>query len=190
MARTSTRNFVRGFFGLQVDPSESAQGPEVSQAAQLSYTADDLREVGYFYGGVGSSEAAVVGEHGILQIECRTPRGLLIDGIHFFGAGGAEGVVHIWEVAVSPTITGPAGVVVPLRGGALGGPLTPEARVITGTIATAAIAVGNLRMFSGDPWGGPFHIRNGRFFQIVFGNNNTAVDMGIRWRELQLYPSL
>jgi len=184
VARRSTRNFVRALSSLEVDDFE--RGPEVSEDVQLTYIADDVRQTTYVYAGSGATEAAVVGEHGIMTLEVATTRGILVDQVSMRGGGGAESVIHMWEVAVEPTITGSATVVVPLQGGGLGDPPAfRETRVNTGTILTAAIAVGNFRVLSTEGMGfRPFHIRNGRFFVLVFGQANTAVDMGVRWREL------
>lgn len=185
MARRSTRNFVRALTSLGVDDFE--RGPEVSEDVQLQYIVDDVREVTNVYAGSGANEAAVVGEHGIMTLQVSTPRGILVDQVSMRGAGGAESVIHLWEVAIEPTITGSATVVVPLQGGGLGDPpIFRETRVNTGTILTAAIAVGNFRVLSTEGMNfRPFHIRNDRFFILVFGAANTAVDMGVRWRELR-----
>jgi len=187
--RRSFRNFLQLFGAFRVDDSEKQ--PDVSQDVQLVYIADDIRQAGYFYGGTGQSEAAVVGEHGILSLACRTTRGLLVDGISMAPplVFSNPEMILCWSSAVQPTITGPDLLVTPLRGGIAGDDrlLGPQGQATSGTILTGDIAVDTLRVESGNvPWH-PFHIPNNFFFNMVWNTANEAVDMGIRWRELRVY---
>jgi len=180
VARRSTRNLLRMFQAADVD--DQSIGPDVSEDIQLVYVVDDVSESTVTWAGTGGNEGAVVGEHGILRIECRNLRGLMIDGFdaHQVPAFGNEATIHVWISAAAPTITGPAGPLIALQSGP-----PAEASPIIGTITTANIASGAYRKLSlqSGVWE-PFFVANTRFFNIAYGTANVAVDLGIRWREL------
>jgi len=188
MARTSTRNFQVGFRAIAVD--DAASGPEVSQDVQLVYIADDLRQATYIDGGTGGTEAARVGEHGFITLQCRTPRGLEVMQVTMTNQVPAFGnFLHVWTSAVIPTVVGPANMLSALRTvGREGFPQSPQSQAQQATILTAQLATGAFRYVDVQGFTGPFFINNGQFFNVAFSVANTAVDLGIRWRELRLYP--
>jgi len=184
--RLSTRNFTR--FYRQVDVDDAAKGPPVREGVRIVYIAEDARETGYTYGGVGSREAAVVGQHGIIVLEAFTPRGILIDGISMGTTipFGNDEMIQCWTSQALPTLVGPAFMNSPLRGGD-DEVLQTTAR--TATILTANIAVNafNIQNTVAGQWA-PFHVPFGFFFNMAWSFVNETVDMGVRWRELRLYP--
>jgi len=188
MARTSTRNFQTAFRSVAVD--DAAGGPEVSQDVQLVYIADDLRQATYIDGGTGGTEAAVAGQHGFITLECRTPRGLEVMQITMTNQVPAFGnFLHVWTSGVIPTIVGAANMVSALRTTGLQGlPAAPQSQAQQATIITANLATGAFRYVDVQGFTGPFFINQGQFFNVAFSVANTAVDLGIRWRELRLYP--
>lgn len=188
MARTSTRNFLTAFRAMGVDATP--RGPEVSEDVQLVYIADDLRQQNYIYAGAGSSEAAVVAEHGFIRVQCRNAGGLEIQQITMNILVPADGtILRVWTSAVSPTITGSAVLISALRTTGLQGlPAAPVGEVVAGTIATAAIPASAFRYLDDNGFTPPFFINQGQNFNVAFGSANTFVDMGIRWRELRLFP--
>jgi len=184
--RASFRNFLKAFRILSVD--DSARGPEVSDGVQLTYLADDLRETGYGYVGAGAQEAAVVGQHGILSLECRTPRGLIVDVVscNNLVGFGTDQPIFFWSLNIPPTIVGPSSFASPMRGG-FEAP-AQETLITTGTILTANLAVGRMRYLAmgGAQWK-PFHVPLGNHFNMAFSVANIAVDMGLMWRTLRLF---
>jgi len=187
MPRLQLRDFSRFF--RQVDAVEgAAKGPPLSDEVSVVYLADDARTSGDTYGGVGSTEAAVVGEHGILVLEPQTRRGILVDGLSMGTTipFGNDEMILCWTSLVLPTITGEAFMNTPLRGG--------DDEVIqtlarTATILTANIAVNamNIQNTVAGQWQ-PFHLRLGMFFNMAWSAANEAVQMGVRWRERRVFP--
>lgn len=188
MARKNLRNFITLFRAVEVDDAEA--GPEVSENIQLVYVADDLRQTSYIYGGSGGSEAAVVGEHGIVTLECRVRRGLEVQQITMTVAAPADGtVLRVWTSGVVPTITGATNMITALRTTGLQGlPAAPLSIAQRGTILTANIPATAFNMVDVHGFTPPFFINQGQFFNVAFQTANTAVDLGIRWRELRLFP--
>jgi len=188
MARTSIRNFLTAFRAVGVD--DAGSGPEVSEDIQMVYLADDLRESTYIDAGAGGGEGAVVGEHGFMTLECRVPSGLLVTQVTMTDLLPTDPFeVLAWTSAVLPTVTGIAVMLTALRTTGLQGlPAAPLSVASRATIATANIAVGTFRFLNTAGFEQPFFMNNGQFLNIVFLAANVAVDMGIRWRELRLFP--
>ncbi len=187
MGRITTRGFQRLWRALAVDDQE--RGPEVSEDIQLQYIVDDARDRTYIYLGSGGTEANVVGEHAIISLECRAPRGLFVDAISMVQPGVlADNVIFCWASSVLPTITTPSIISAALIGGGLDGTILPVSVTRTGTILTANIAVGAYRHAEVQPWP-RFLLRPTFFFNAAFEDANSAAEMGIRWRELTLFPS-
>lgn len=189
MGRTSRRNFLTLFRAINVDDAE--RGVDVSEEVQLVYIADDLRQTTNIDAGAGGTEAAVVGEHGFLALECRTARGLEIIQVTMSLLTPADGTdLRIWTSAVVPVVTGASNMLTALRTTGLQGlPAAPLSISLRATIATAAIPTTAFRMVDAQGFNAPFFINFGQFFNVAFGTANTAVNLGIRWRELRLYPS-
>lgn len=168
------------FGAAEVD--DRSIGPDVSSDIQLVYVVDDLRESTVSWAGTGGAEGAVVGEHGILSLECRNTRGLMIDGfsVSQLPAFGNEAQIHAWISATRPTITGAAA---PLFGLSSGPP--PEAAPQIGTITTANLGAGAYRTLNvvAGIWE-PFFVDVTFHFNIAFGTVNVASQLGMRWREL------
>jgi len=191
--RVSARNFLRVFAELEIDDAE--KGVEVSDNVQLVYIADDLRQRNNVHVGVGTLEAAVVGEHAILSLQVRNKNGVTIDQISFTVTpfAGVDDTVRIWASQTLPTIVGPAVLVAPLRSGFLG----PESFVTAGTILAAAIPTSAFRQKTSSAFTPGFYVSGPRatvtgivdqFVNVVFNLANTPVGMGIRWTELRLFP--
>jgi len=188
VGRTSFRNFLTLFRAIGVD--DATRGPEVSDNIELVYIADDIRQRNYIYAGSGTTEAAVVGEHGIISLECRVPGGLEIGQITMNILIPAFGTtLRVWTSGVEPVITGPATLLTALRTTGLQGlPAAPLSAARAGTILTAAIPATAFRYVDVAQFAPPFFINQGQFFNVAFNTANLAVDMGIRWRELRLFP--
>jgi len=186
--RVSLRNFLALFRAVQVDAAEI--GPKVSDDIQLVYVADDLRQSSYIYAGGGTTEAAVVGEHAIVSLECRNRRGLEVQQVEMFDTVPGFGEeLRLWTSAVVPTITGAANILSVLRTTGLQGlPAAPLSISQSGTILTAAIPAATFRMLDVHGFQWPFFINQGQFFNVASATANTAVSLGIRWRELRLFP--
>jgi len=188
MARTSIRNFLTAFRAVGVD--DAGSGPEVSQDIQMVYLADDLRESTYIDAGAGGGEGAVVGEHGFMTLQCRVPSGVLITQVTMVDLLPTDGFELLaWTSGVLPTVTGIAVMLTALRTTGLQGlPAAPLSISSRATIATANIPVGTFRFLNTDGFNQPFFINEGQFFNVCFLAANVAVDLGIRWRELRLFP--
>ena len=188
MARSSQRNFLTLFRAVEIDDAE--RGPEVSEDIQLVYLADDLRQSSYIYAGAGGTEGAIVAENAIVSLECRTRRGLEIQQVAMAIAIPAFGeVIRVWTSGVQPAITGPATMISVLRTtGLLGLPAAPDSVATRGTLATAAIPADSFRMLDAHGFDQPFFINQGQHFNVASNLPNTAMDLGIRWRELRLFP--
>lgn len=186
MGRTSLRNFLRLWASLDVDPEE--RGTQVSEEITLNYIVDDARDRSYIYLGSGASEGNVIGEHAIISLECRAPRGLFVDAIGMVQPGVlADNVIFCWASSVQPTITGPSIVSTALIGGGLDGTILPTGITTVGTILTANIAAGAYRHAEVQPFP-KFLLRPTFHFNAAFEDANSAAEMGIRWRELTLFP--
>jgi len=180
MPRTSSRNLLAAFTALQID--DRARGAQVSDDIQMVYVIDDATSLSESHVGTGGTEAAVVGEHGVMSLQCNNPGGLVVDTasaiqVPFFGN---EASTRVWTSAVVPTITGPASPTFEL----LQGP-SSQAIVQQGTIATANIPAGASRYLNqnGNAIEG-FLLRDGFFFNMAFSVVNVATALGLRWREL------
>jgi len=188
VARSSQRNLTTLFRAANVDDAE--QGPELSENIQLVYIADDLREATYIDGGAGGAEGAVVGEHGFLTLQCRVPRGLLVTQVTMVDLLPTDGLELLaWTSGVLPTVTGIATMLTALRTTGLQGlPAAPLSVSSRATIATANIPATTFRFLNTAGFAQPFFINEGQFFNVAFLASNVAVDLGIRWRELRLFP--
>jgi len=189
MARSSQRNFLTLFRAVDIDDAE--RGPEVSEDIQLVYVADDLRQSSYIYAGSGGTEPAAIGEHGIVSLECLTRRGLEVLQLTMNILIPAFGTtLRVWTSGVQPVgITGATPILTALRTTGLQGlPAAPESIATRGTLATAAIPVDAFRMLDNSGFSGPFFINQGQHFNVLLETANTAVDLGIMWRELRLFP--
>jgi len=195
MARKSLRNFLRVFAEIEVDDAE--RGVEISENVQLVYIADDLRQRNDVSAGVGTTEAAVVGENAVLSLRVRTKNGVEIEQVSFGvdpNAFGLDDIVRIWATQVIPTITGAAVLVTPLSSGFR----IPECFVTAGTMPTAAIPATAFRLQSVENFAKGFFVSGPRpdpgnpqveqFVNFAFNSANVATSMGVRWRELRLYP--
>jgi len=191
MARPSSRNYQRLFGLVGVDPTE--KGPEVSEDVQLVYIADDIRQRSGVEVGARASEAAVVGEFGFLSLRINAPGGVEITQITAFGSVAPANLIQIFTHTSQtlPTITGAGGVLTPLRTGIL----PPVSTLQTGTVAAvigAAFVHQNDAEFAPFYVAGPFQASDGttttQFFNITFGTANLATVIGLRWRELRLFP--
>jgi len=188
VARTSRRNFLTLFRAVRVDAD--AKGPEVSDDVQLVYIADDLRQTNYIYGGGGTTEAAVVGEHGYISLTCQNAGGLELQQITMNILVPGDGVtLRVWTSSALPVVTGVANILSTLRTTGLQGlPGAPLGLIRAATIATAAIPVAAFRYVDTAGFTPPFYINNGQILNVAFGTANVFVDLGIRWRELRLFP--
>jgi len=188
MARINLRNFLTLFRAIEVDGAE--EGPEVSQDIQLVYVADDLRQANYIYAGAGISEAAVIGENAIISLQCRNRRGLEVMQVSMIVAiPGFGEQIRLWTSEPAPTITGAANLLSVLRTTGLQGlPAGPLSVAQSGTIVSASIPVTTFVMLDTHGFQTPFFINEGQHFNCAFGAANTVVIVGIRWRELRLFP--
>jgi len=90
---------------------------------------------------------------------------------------------------VIPTLTGVASIITALRTTGLQGlPASPLGLIQAATIATANIPATAFRYVDTSGFTPPFFINNGQRLNVAFGTANVFVDMGIRWRELRLFP--
>jgi len=187
--RTSRRNFLTLFRAIGVD--DAARGVEVSDQVQLVYIADDLRQSTYIDAGAGGTEAAVVGEHGFVGLQCRVPRGLEVIQITMSIAIPAFGAdLRVWTSGLEPTLTGAATMLSALRTTGLQGlPAAPLSVARRATILTANIPADSFRYVDTHQFQPGFFLNDGQFFNVAFPTANLAVNLGIRWRELRLYPS-
>ncbi len=189
MARTSRRNFLTAFRAIDVDDAQ--RGVDVSEQVELVYIADDLRQTTYIDAGSGGTEAAVVGEHAFITLECRVARGVEIRQVTMSPTIVSVGNdIRTWTSGVIPVITGAATMVSALRTTGLQGlPAAPESQTTRGTILTAAIPADAMRTVDSQGFTAPFFINAGQFFNVAMGTANLSSFLGIRWRELRLYPS-
>lgn len=187
MARTSRRNFLSVFRSIQVDAD--ARGPDVSNDVGLVYIVDDVRQRTAIDAGSGTTEAAVIGEHAIISLQCRVPGGMEVHQITMNIQIPAFGTtLRLWTSGAEPVITGPNTLVTVLRTtGLVGQPEAPLSVARAGTILTAAIPADTFRYLDASGFTPPFWLNSGQFFNVAFATANLAVDMGIRWRELQLF---
>jgi hypothetical protein len=72
--------------------------------------------------------------------------------------------------------------------GLQGLPASPLSIASRATIATAQIPATTFRFLNTAGFERPFFINQGQFFNVCFLASNVAVDLGIRWRELRLFP--
>jgi len=188
MPRVSLRKFLTLFRAVAVDDAQ--RGSELSENIQLTCLADDLRQAIYIYAGGGTPEAAVVGEHGFVTLECRNRRGLEVQQIEMFDSVPGFGEeLRMWTSGVVPVITGAANILSVLRTTGLQGlPAAPLSIAQAGTILTAALPVTTFRMLDVHGFQWPFFINQGQFFNVASATANAAVSIGIRWRELRLFP--
>ncbi len=188
MGRTSRRNFLTLFRAIDVD--DATRGPEVSEDIQLVYIADDLRQTASIDAGAGGNEAAVVGEHAIVTLECRNPGGVEITQVTMSISIPANGtVLRAWTSGVQPVITGIATMVAVLRTTGLQGlPAAPVGASARGTILTAAIPGDTFQWVDVHQFDQPFFINQGQHFNVACAAANLAMSLGIRWRELRLFP--
>lgn len=156
----------------------------------MVYLVDDLREATHIDAGAGGSEGAIVGEHGFITLEARVPGGVLITQVSMNDLLPTDGLVLLaWTSAVLPTVTGIAAMVTALRTTGLQGlPAAPLSISSRATIATANIPATTFRWVNQAGFAQPFFLNEGQFFNVAFLAANVAVDMGIRWRELRLFP--
>jgi len=189
VGRTSRRNFLTLFRAVDVDDAQ--RGVDVSEEVQLVYIADDLRQTTNIDAGAGGTEAAVVAEHGFLALECRTARGLEVIQVTMSILIPSFGTdIRVWTSATLPTVTGVANMLTTLRTTGLQGlPAAPLSISQRATIPTGNIPSAAFRMVDAHGFTPPFFINAGQFFNVAFGTANVAVNLGIRWRELRLYPS-
>ena len=187
MGRISVRNFLTLFRAVEVD--DAAQGPEVSEDVQLVYVAADLRQTTDIYAGSGGAELGVAGEHAIVTLQCRVRRGMEIQVVNFL-TGGAAPQVRLWTSDTQPVITTPAPMITVLRTSGLEGlPAAPLSIASRGTILTAAIPTDTYRIAAGTIMAEPaFFINEGQHFNAALSLANTSSDLGIRWKELRLFP--
>ncbi len=188
MGRVSFRNFLTLFRAVDVD--DAAEGPNVSEDIQLVYIADDLRQANYIYGGTGGTEAAVAAEHGFITLECRNRGGLEVLQVTMTNQVPAFGnFLNLWTSGLIPTVTGAANMLTALRTTGLQGlPAAPLSQAQRATIATGSIPTTAFRYVDVQKFSQPFFINEGQFFNVAFSVANTAVDLGIMWRELRLFP--
>lgn len=188
MARTSIRNFLTALRAVGIDDAQ--QGPEVSEDVQLVYLVDDLRERTYIDAGAGGAEGAVVGEHGFMTLQCRVPSGALVTQVTMTDLLPTDGLELLaWTSAALPTVTGIAAMLTALRTTGLQGlPAAPLSISSRATIATANIPATTFRFVNQAGFASPFFLNEGQFFNVAFLAANVAVDLGIRWRELRLFP--
>ncbi len=189
MGRTSFRNFLTAFRAISVD--DATRGPEVSEDVQLVYVVDELARGSSIDGGAGGNEAAVVGEHAIITLECRNAGGVEITQVTASINIPANGtVLRAWTSGVQPVgITGPASMIAVLRTTGLQGlPAAPTAATTRGTIPTASLPVDTFQWVDLHQFAPPFFINQGQHFNVAFGPANLACVLGIRWRELRLFP--
>jgi len=188
VARSSQRAFQTLFRAVDIDDAE--KNPEVSEDVQLVYVADDLRQANYIQGGTGAAQSAVVAENAIISLECRVRRGLEVRQIAMNILIPAFGTtLHVWTSGVQPAITEPPSTnLTALRTTGLQGlPAAPLSIVTSGTIPTGGIALGAFRYLDASGFTAPFFINEGQHFNVAFDAVNTAVNWGIRWRELRLF---
>jgi len=188
VGRTSFRNFLTLFRAIDVD--DATRGPEVSEDIQLVYIADDLRQTASIDAGAGGNEAAVVGEHAIITLECRNPGGIEITQVTMSIPIPGDGtLLRAWTSAVQPVITGAATMISVLRTTGLQGlPAAPVGATSRGTILTAAIPVDTFQWVDIHQFAQPFFINQGQHFNVACAAANLAMSLGVRWRELRLFP--
>lgn len=189
MGRTSVRNFQTLFRAVGVD--DAAGGPDVSDDIQLVYIVEDIQKLTNIDAGGGTTEAAVVGEHAFLGFQCRAGHGSEVVQINMSIAIPAFGEeLRVWTSGTQPALTGAATILTALRTTGLQGlPAAPENPLTSATIATAAIPATAFRYANVDGFALPFFVNQGQFFNVAFGAANVAVNSGMRWRELRLFPS-
>lgn len=190
MPRTSRRNLLTLFRAIGVD--DAARGPEVSDNIQLVYVADSLRQTSAIDAGSGGVEPAVVGEHGIITLEVANVDHVEVYQITMDIAVPVEGrYMQIWTSGIQPVgITTPITMVTPLRTTGLQDlPAQPLCFATRGTLASASIPQDAFRMTSTSAFTEPFLINARQHFNVAHSTANIAVTLGIRWRELRLYPS-
>ncbi|MEE8549621.1 MAG: hypothetical protein V3S74_09110 [Alphaproteobacteria bacterium] len=158
----------------------------------MVYVVDDLRQRTYIQAGAGGTEPATAGQHGFVTVECRNAGGLEVEQITMSNTVPAFGnFVHLWTSAVLPTVVGAAVMLTTLRTTGLAGGLgAPESIATRASIITANIPATSFRYVDVQTFGSQsFFINQGQFFNVAFSVVNTAVDLGIRWRELRLFAS-
>lgn len=203
MPRRSRRNILPALTGADVDAS--GKGADVSDEIQLVYVLDDIRVPLYAYGGIGEfTPGAAVRSH-CLQIECRNPRGLVIDemvGVHAGGQpGDPDSLIIKCNTQTFPEpnfLPAPLGQLEPLAFNE-GIPALAEAR--SGTVPqgqfnggrpgfTVSILGVGLPIGTSGGFGGPvgalqgLFIEFGKFLVMISGRPNNASQWSLRWHEL------
>ncbi len=189
MARTSTRNFLTVFRSIGVDDAEG--GPDVSQDVQMVYVAGDLRQANYIYGGAGDQVAAVVAEHAMISLECRVAGGIEVMQVtlHLPTSGDGNTVHMFTGTGLPANMNNQNPLVTTLRTTGLQGlPAAPLSLATSGTLPTASIPAEAFNYLNREGFTSPFFINQGQNINAVFAGFNAVVDVGIRWRELRLYP--
>jgi len=193
MPRRSRRNILDALAAVEIDVA--GKGANVSDDIQLVYVLDDIREPLYAYGAIGEFTASAGGRIHILQIECRNPRGLIIDELVGVNTGSSRLVVKCnTQSAAEPNILpAPLGQLEPL-GISEGRPTAAEAR--SGTVPSGQFNGGrpgftvSFAMNAHDPiytaLPGALHglfIGNGRFL-VMLQDGTTFSQWSLRWHEL------
>lgn len=203
MPRTSKRNILPALTGADIDAA--GKGAQVSDEIQLVYVVDDIRVPLYAYAGIGEFTPAASGRSHFLQIECRNPRGLVIDemvGVHHGGQPGDPDNLILkcnTQTFTEPDVLpAPVGQLEPLAFNE-GIPALAEAR--SGTVPSGAFNGGRpgftvsilgvgLPIGTSGGYGGPvgalqgLFVEFGKFLVMISGRPNAASQWSLRWHEL------
>lgn len=203
MPRTSRRNILPALTGADVDAA--GKGAEVSDEIQLVYILDDIRNPLYAFAGIGEFTPGAVGREHCLQIECRNPRGLVIDEMVGVHAGGQPGDPDSLIIKCNTQTTpepnfdpAPLGQLEPLAFNE--GGIRPAAEARSGTIPQGQFDGGRpgftVSLLGGLPIGtsggfGPpvgalqgLFIDFGKFLVMISGRPNNSSQWSLRWHEL------
>jgi len=201
MPRRSIRNILGALTGADIDAT--GKGATVSDEIQLVYVLDDIRNPLYAFAGIGEFTSKAAGRMHCLQIECRNPRGLVIDEMVGVHAGGQPGDPDFLIIKCN-TQTFPEPNFLPIGGQleplAFNEGRQPVAEARSGTIPQnqfnggrpgfTVSLIGGLPVGTSGGFGPPvgalqgLFIDSGKFLVMISGNVNNSSQWSLRWHEL------
>jgi len=184
MSRRSFRNFLTSLRAMQVEDGDL---PRVSDDVQMIYQMDDFSMFTSSQYGSGGTLSGLAGHHMMMQLEVRSPFGVVIEYGTIVTQGGSAPLLNGWWT--QETANTIVGAVTPLLAIQQGPP--PESIFTAGTILSANVPTERFSIdgnrgdgiaglfLRGRPEGGP-----SQFLAVFQGGAGSGNSFGLRWREL------